>query len=353
MKPPRPKRAVTSVTDTVVVAPDGAVCEEPTPPEGVPTAAEAEQRARDLVAATGADPAAYQFETYADEWYAGVSAVRRVEGMFDAGRFDFGFGAEGVMQYASGQLAEPQRVGPYPLIGLDAAIARLNDQASMWGGGYASGEVAVMDGAVGIAESAVADSAGEGTDAQPPETTAAGDETVATVPYDQMPVDELPQPEAVTITLVNVEADVWWAWDADGSVWLLPAYRFIDTDGGWHVVPAVTDEFMIQVEPSVVDGPLPAPEPLPVDPPVAARRLPTACPPASPIVFDRRGRRGRPRRAVLPGLHERAGHDRRHTCTRSPTSADEALGATVRPPIEQAHGVAGSTARRRLRTLVV
>ncbi len=73
-------------------------------------------------------------------------------------------------------------------------------------------------------------------------------------PGDEIPVDEIPAPEPVTVTLVDVQPDVWWAWDADGSVWLLPAYRLIDTDGGWHVVPAVTDEFMIQVEPRSSTG---------------------------------------------------------------------------------------------------
>ena len=250
--------------ETVVVDTDQPVCEEPTPPEGVPTKEVAEQRARDLIAATGADPAAYQFDTYADEWFASVSAVRRVDGLFDANRFDFGFGAEGVMQYANGQLAEPQLVGPYPLIGLDEAVARLNDQNSMWGGGFAGGiaiDMPAVDVAVDVAESAVGDAA------EPPSV----DEPVGEIPVGEIPVDEIPVdptqvPERVTVTLVDVQPDVWWAWDADGSVWLLPAYRLIDTDGGWHTVAAVTDEFMVQVEPSVVDGPLPAPEPMPVEP---------------------------------------------------------------------------------------
>jgi hypothetical protein len=82
-----------------------------------------------------------------------------------------------------------------------------------------------------------------------------------------MPVEPMPEPEPIIVTLVDVQADVWWAWDVDGSVWLLPAYRFIDTDGGWHTVPAVADEFLIQVEPPIlIDEPMP--EPLPVPEPV-------------------------------------------------------------------------------------
>ena len=62
----------------------------------------------------------------------------------------------------------------------------------------------------------------------------------------------------------------------DGSAWLLPAYRFIDSDGGWHTVPAVTDEFLIQADPVVIDEPLPAPEPAPVtvDPALPVETVP-------------------------------------------------------------------------------
>lgn len=275
-------------------------CPEVTPPVGVPTAAEAEQRARDMIAATGADPAAYQFETYADEWFASVSASRRVDGLFDANRFDFGFGAGGEMQYASGQLAEAQRVGPYPLIGLDEAIARLNDQNAMWAGGYGRGigvDVAMADDLqVSVAESGVAEQTPGATPASmPPEelpvTSVPGESApgesppIESLPVESLPPDVIPEPESITVTLVGVEADVWWAWDADGSVWLLPAYRFIDTDGGWHVVPAVTDEFMIQVAPPV-DAPVPMPEPMPVvDPPVSVEPAPDASG-IEPELFD-------------------------------------------------------------------
>ena len=64
-------------------------------------------------------------------------------------------------------------------------------------------------------------------------------------------------------TLVDVKADLWWVWDADGSVWLLPAYTFTDSNGNAFTVPAVTDEFMIVVETPTIE---PQPEPVPAEP---------------------------------------------------------------------------------------
>ena len=90
---------------------------------------------------------------------------------------------------------------------------------------------------------------------------------VDTVPVDTTPVETIvvdePAPiepgvdrEAITVTLVDVESDLWWVWDADGNVWLVPAYRFIDAEGGWHTVPAVTEEFLMQTD-QPTDAPIP------------------------------------------------------------------------------------------------
>jgi hypothetical protein len=252
----------TVAPETVGVDPDATGCEQPAPPVGVPTKEQAEQRARDLLAAAGEDSAAYRFESYADEWFASVTAIERLDGSIDGRRWDFGFGAEGVLQYAGGQLAEPARVGPYPLVDLDTAIARLNDQSGFWGGYYGGG--------VGVATPDVAIA----TDAATDVTTDAVTSGIAV--GEPAPDGSVPAPEPITITLVDVQADVWWAWDVDGSVWLLPAYRFIGDDGGWYTVPAVTDEFLVQVEPPVVsDEPLPAPEPLPAETAPAPTAPPT------------------------------------------------------------------------------
>ena len=76
----------------------------------------------------------------------------------------------------------------------------------------------------------------------------------------------MPTPQEVTVTLVDVQPDVWWVWDVDGTVWLLPAYRFIGDDGGWYTVPAVTDEFLVRPP---VDAIPPDTKPVPLPPETA------------------------------------------------------------------------------------
>jgi hypothetical protein len=262
-------------------------CVEPEPPANVPTPAEAESLTTDLMTAVGLDPSSFDFETYGDEWFASVSAVEQLDGAFAARRFDAGFGAEGALQYASGQLAQPERVGPYPLVDLDTAIARLNDTSGFYGG-FGGGMLDARMADVAVASDAEATAVGGGEAGSEPSVG-------APVSIEPMPVESMPPatvaPEEVTVTLVDVQADVWWAYDVDGSVWLLPAYRFIGDDGGWYVVPAVTDEYLVQVpaEEVPVPEPAPLPEPLPVETIVADTKLetvPTESIPGEPALFD-------------------------------------------------------------------
>jgi hypothetical protein len=249
------------------------------PPPGVPSGDEAEARTRELMTAVGLDPADFELETFADEWYASVNATEQLDGQFVGRSFSTGFGGEGVLQYAGGQLAEPAPVGPYPLVDVDTAIARLNDPSGFYMGGYGGGmaldtavasrEVAPAVG-VDIAEAEVAPVPPETAQAAPPATDGSstgggsdGSTGGASAPPISEPVPvSIPVPQPVTVTLVDVQSDVWWTTDVDGTVWLLPAYRFIGDDGGWYTVPAVTDEFLVRVPvdsvPPVTDvAPLP------------------------------------------------------------------------------------------------
>ncbi len=108
----------------------------------------------------------------------------------------------------------------------------------------------------------------------------------AAPPVSDAPV-EPQEPEQFTVTLVDVQSDVWWAWDVDGSVWLLPAYRFIGDDGGWYTVPAVTDEFLIQVPVDTIPvEPVPSTEPAPVPETIPAVSVPGETTPPGDTVTD-------------------------------------------------------------------
>ncbi len=225
-------------------------CPEPQPPAGVPPVDEAEQRTRELLATLGVDVAGVSFESFGDEWFTSVEVSDDTDPRAPVRSWNFGFGGDGALQYAGGPLATPERVGPYPLVDLETAIARLSDG---FYGGFAGGGIAIAEPAlptVGEAETVpIEDDAVVAEPAEPIEPIESSEEP--------MPVEPLPGGEPVVVELVDVRADLWWAWDSDGSAWLLPAYRFVDTDGGWHVVPAVSDEYLIRTDPVVIDGPIP------------------------------------------------------------------------------------------------
>lgn len=244
------------------------VCSEPQPPVGVPDAAAAEARARELFAALGLDLSSYELETYADEWGAYVTAYLRLDGSRTWLSANIGFGAEGAITWAGGFLGQPQRGDDYPRIGVEAAVARLNDQSSMWMYPMsASGDMAasVKAASAEIGSSAVAPEPAP-VAAPPVDTVPSGDtpqseelpvEPPATdlpvpvlPPVDEVPVDVMPvdtTPIVVTLSSPTPSLEMFWA--ADGTVWLLPGYRFATSDGGEVSVLAVPDEFIEQASP--------------------------------------------------------------------------------------------------------
>jgi hypothetical protein len=224
-------------------------CPEPEPPSGVPTAAEAEASARELIAAAGFDAEGLSFDVSADDWYASVYASRPLlDGVDITGEnWSFGFGAEGALQWAGGSFVSPEQVGPYPLIDVETALERLRSNYLGSGGSY-RGDFATAE----VSEESVA--IDEPTQA-PDELDAAAEDLA-----DEEMWIEPSGPEEITVTLVDVVADLWWATDVGENTWLVPAYRFIGDDGGWYTVPAVTDEYLIET-PVYIEDDEPAPLP--------------------------------------------------------------------------------------------
>ena len=93
--------------------------------------------------------------------------------------------------------------------------------------------------------------------------------------------------------------DLTMVWDADGSIWLLPAYTFTSADGGEYTVVAVDDSLLDLPDPAPVDTtpvdttpvPVPvdtAPGSVPVDT-VVSPPVDTVAPgttPADPVLVD-------------------------------------------------------------------
>ena len=256
----------------------------------------------------GLDPTQYQFDTYADEWNASVSATLLLGGMKTPVTMSVSFGAEGVVTYANGYLARPIQGDQYDLVGVTKAIARLNDQQQNWIGfgggvmtksGVATAGVSVGSGTAGSSGTAATTAAESGP---APTSTGGGSapaEPVTTVPGPDTPppvlVDPKPMPcglltdtpltttdgpvatapiaidcppvniEPLTVTLTGVRDDLTMVWDADGTVWLLPAYAFTDDQGGTYSVIGIDDAFIVLPTPE----PVPMPEPMPVETAVA------------------------------------------------------------------------------------
>ncbi len=264
------------------------VCEEPQPPVGVPSKADAEASAREMLSTLGGDPAGYELETYADEWGASTTSFLVLDGVRTNLSFNIGYGEQGSVTWAGGFLAAPQRGADYPRIGVEAAIQRLNDQANSWMTGYGP---AVRDAgfAVEATSDAVAEPAGIGLTTEAPVTTDVAtepatepavdpavvpdevpiggapldcsDPAVSCLPIGEAPIDV----EPMVMTLTTVTGSLEQVWAADGTVWLLPGYSFAGAEGLLASVLAVEDQYLQQAEPQVLVDPVPLPEPMPVE----------------------------------------------------------------------------------------
>ena len=248
---------ITVQAEDVACSSDGE-CEEPTPPErpaGLPTAAEAEQLAREVLGATG--PTLDGAEVIVDDgitaWFVRVRYL--VGGMFaDGFEAHVSVGPDGVID-AYGPLGEVEQVGTYPTISTSDAIVRLNEGWGVW---------AARDLAMGGAEGApVEDGAGAPGNVGAPDEVATGEAdpaeppaTVDPVMPTTEPMTEVPwtEPEPVTLTLTGVEWTLtsFWSWDGSG-MYLLPAYRYTADDGSQPTVPAVPDD-VIAPPPTPTDG---------------------------------------------------------------------------------------------------
>ena len=191
---------------------------EPVRPADLPTSAEAEAQARDLLAATGLDldGAAVRVDDGFTAWY--VSADPMVGGLPTIGMSSgVAIGAAGAIESANGWLGDPEQGDTYPLLPLGTAVERL------------SGMSTTLELRVACPEGEVC-----------PE----------------------PEPVVLTVTGARLGLQLVSAWDAPES-FLVPSY-FLEIDGagreGETPTFAVADEYLTAPTPT---EPVPLPEPLP------------------------------------------------------------------------------------------
>jgi len=213
------------------------------------------------------DTGSYEYETYADEWSASVTAYLVLDGIRTSVTANVGFGENAAITWAGGFLGTPVRGDDYPLIGVQGGIDRLNAQSAMWA------QPGVLSRDATTSGIAVNESSGASTEIAPavapdapvppdstycdpacpaPADTVLGSDTIPTdtMPVDQIPTDQIPlDTTPVVVTFTGVHASLEQMWGADGTVWLLPGYQFDASDGGWYSVTAVEDQYIQQPDP--------------------------------------------------------------------------------------------------------
>lgn len=224
---------------------DPPACAEPEPPQNVPNANEAEDMFGALLSDLGVSGDDLTIESSADQWGAWVNATRRIDGMPSPLSWSASYGENGELTYAGGTLAEPTSIGDVPRIGTAAAFERLTSTDGGWWN--VAPLAASTGGAAAVASDVARDSTG-GSAAASSAVPAPGSDVQIDPAIDPMPVAP---GEPITATIVDVEPSLWSVWDVDQTVWLLPAYDFIDTNGARYTVPAVPDDM---IDSSAVDA---------------------------------------------------------------------------------------------------
>lgn len=188
-------------------------------PTGTPPSEQAAIDAlRAVLTATGRDADAFAYGS--ETWEGAVTRTAQAWPLVDGQRIDQSWSievAEAGTVSVSGALAPIIGLGEYPIVSADEAFGRLSDPR--FGAQRSGGVIALRDDTVG-GETWVPPTA-------PPATPGEG----AAVSW---PVTE--------VHIVEARLGLASQWQADGSVLIVPAYEFIDSDGGTWSVIAVAEE---------------------------------------------------------------------------------------------------------------
>lgn len=218
------------VTIEPAVPDDGGISEAPVcepPVADLPSEAAAIDALRSLVAAAGRDAEAFEYTS--ETWEGAVTRMAQAWPVVDGQRIDQAWSLElskaGIVS-ASGALADLVTIGDYDVVSEQEAFERLSDPR------------------FGAQMTAMPFSAAEGpTDlmteewvppTEPPATPTAGSSV-------SWPVND--------VEIVSARLGLSSQWQPDGSVLVVPAYEFTDTDGGtWSVIAVAESKLDFDVE---------------------------------------------------------------------------------------------------------
>jgi hypothetical protein len=274
---------VVAIAECTIADDGSSSCPEPEPLVNVPSADDAKAKASAIWTAAGYDLTLYELESSSAEWGASVTAYLVLDGKRAPIQMSVGFGAEGVLTYASGDLGVPVRGADVARITPAAALDRLIQQNSGFDptvlrGGADVGNAIPSEGGAEIAV-APAEAPVEPIEVPNPETNdpaqnpiidgeqvppcpepfidPATDVIVAADPIVDPATDvavgspeplpgfvdcQYPEPQPVEIVLTGVTESLTMVWGNDNTIWLLPAYDFTDAEGSIFTVSAVADE---------------------------------------------------------------------------------------------------------------
>ena len=202
---------------------------QPTP-ELLPTEAEAVAKALEVFNATGLQVSASDIRVEISEWGVNASASMSVGGQPTNLEWYLGWSSTGEISYAGGHSVAAESMGTFDTVSALAAVDRLSDWR--WSGSPSgifyqrfqstvSIEPApyVRDNAAGVSEGS--------------EPGSAGDSSIGDEP--------MPEPQTLTLTILESESALLSVWDANGEVWLVPGWILINDQGWFGAVISVIE----------------------------------------------------------------------------------------------------------------
>jgi hypothetical protein len=230
------------------------VCPEPTPPAGVPDGPTAEGTARRILERAGLEVTGANVSVDARAWATTIRFTPTLDERTPVEGLDtvIVFGGGGAVQAANGWFGRPTRGDRYPLVGIDAAIARLQ---------RGEGQIGPQPMLATGAPVTTVPSPEPGTSASSDSGGSTVTPTLAPAPVDQIPhltipgpttpQPTIPQPREVTVTITKATLVLVAVPGTDGSTYVVPAYRLESADQRSWTVLAIDDSFITTPVPKV------------------------------------------------------------------------------------------------------